>query len=93
MAKKALAKAPADQIQRLMAALDLEANPDQQMGAVRDAFGDATPRHFERLRGPIDTGSMGRWKRELTSDDIRAFERIAGRTLRDQGYGPDTPTS
>ena len=36
---------------------------------------------------PLYTSSLGRFRRELTPKQVRAFERIAGETLEFLGYG------
>lgn len=36
---------------------------------------------------PLYTSSLGRWRRDLTPKQVKAFERIAGETLEFLGYG------
>jgi len=39
------------------------------------------------LSEPPRASRIDAWKREMPAEDIRAFERIAGRALRRYGYG------
>ena len=39
-----------------------------------------------RLSGPPDTASVGRWRTEMTSAEIRSFNAIAGNLLEELGY-------
>ncbi len=39
-----------------------------------------------KLKQPINPGSCGRWKSELSPDDNRVFEQISGRQLQLLGY-------
>jgi chorismate mutase-like protein len=40
----------------------------------------------EAVRRPINDAAVGRYRRDLSPDDVAAFERIAGETLRRLGY-------
>ncbi len=39
-----------------------------------------------RLSGPPDTASVGRWRRKMTSAEVRSFNAIAGDLLEELGY-------
>ena len=39
-----------------------------------------------QLKQPINTKSIGRWKKELNKNDVNAFEIIAGEKLEEFGY-------
>ena len=40
----------------------------------------------DQVNKPINTSSVGRWKRDLTAEEIAQFESIAGPTLARLGY-------
>jgi Sulfotransferase family len=39
-----------------------------------------------RLSGPPDAASVGRWRTEMTAEELRQFDEIAGDLLEDLGY-------
>lgn len=41
---------------------------------------------FERTKSPPDTSRIGRWRDQMSSEDLRVFEAIAGDLLRDLNY-------
>jgi protein-tyrosine sulfotransferase len=41
---------------------------------------------FQKLSGPIDTSSHNQWRAELSEQEIKAFERVAGSHLVQLGY-------
>ena len=41
----------------------------------------------DQVNRPISTASVGRWRRDLTSDEVEAVETIAGPLLQELGYG------
>lgn len=41
---------------------------------------------FANVRNPINSGSIGRWKTDLSPADIRLFQEIAGKLMVDLGY-------
>lgn len=43
---------------------------------------------LERIRRPIDASSIGRWRRELTTQQLDEFLEIAGDAMRLLGYAP-----
>lgn len=43
----------------------------------------------ELLDPDLSRHNIGRWRAEMSADDVAAFERIAAATLRTQGYGPE----
>jgi hypothetical protein len=45
----------------------------------------------DQVNKPINTSSVGRWKRDLTADEIAQFESIAGSTLLSLGYEISQP--
>jgi Sulfotransferase family len=47
---------------------------------------DMQARLSVRLSGPPDTASVGRWRTEMTSADVRSFNAIAGDLLEELGY-------
>lgn len=40
--------------------------------------------------GPLDESRIGRWRSSMTENDLIAFEKIAGTTLSEFGYGVET---
>ncbi len=40
----------------------------------------------ERVAKPIDTASIGRWRRDLNSEAVRIIERVAGSYMAQRGY-------
>jgi hypothetical protein len=47
----------------------------------------------EQINKPINSSSVGRWKRDLTADEIAAFESIAGSLLLELGYETSQPAT
>jgi hypothetical protein len=45
----------------------------------------------EQVKQPINTASIGRWRRDLTVEELREFESIAGPTLERFGYELSQP--
>lgn len=54
------------------------------------ALFDAPHGHLshQQLQKGLNADSIGRWRRELTADQVDAFTRIAGTTLDQYGYAP-----
>ena len=42
--------------------------------------------HHQNLSQPINNSSQGRWKKELNTDEIEQFHKIAGKQLEKLGY-------
>lgn len=42
----------------------------------------------DKLTGPLDPLNVGKWRREMPTDDLRIFEQICANTLREFGYEP-----
>ena len=62
----------------LARALDHVSHFDQGAGEAESSAG--------RVAQPIDTQAIGRWQRDLSPDQIRQIDRIAGPTLKALGY-------
>jgi hypothetical protein len=41
----------------------------------------------EAVRQPANKSRIGRWRQEMSSADLRLFERVAGSLLNELGYG------
>jgi hypothetical protein len=41
-----------------------------------------------RISNPIDQQSVGRWKKDLSTEDLHRFEALAGPSMRRLGYNP-----
>jgi hypothetical protein len=69
-----------------MEALGDEMEPEQLDSSRREEDQRADAPNFQKLGQSIDTSSQGRWKDELSPEEVRQFERIAG----DQSAALDT---
>lgn len=58
---------------------------DQDLSIYRNPTGHLSRDQVSR---PINTSSLGRWKRDLSSDEIAVFESEAGELLAELGYEP-----
>jgi SAM-dependent methyltransferase len=47
---------------------------------------ETTARDTARLSGPVDALSVGRWRNEMTADQLQEFEDTAGELLSELGY-------
>lgn len=81
---------PRGELDRVMGFLGLE-REDQQLDPNRYGSQERARRdEFRLLRSPVSDRRVGRWRRELTSAERSAFERVAGRPLRFYGYLDET---
>lgn len=56
---------------------------DQNLTIYRNATGHLSA---QQVAQPINTSSVGRWQRDLTAEEVGAFEVVAGSALVDFGY-------
>jgi len=68
---------------------------EERLAEFRQPFGpkDRTPHDLktfvaihDRAKAPPDASRIGRWRSEMSRDDLRRYEAIAGPTLRALGY-------
>lgn len=89
---------------------DLLAFPEQTLNTLCNFLGETytenmldttPPPDFSKtplIHKPLRASNAGKWRTEMTSHQIQAFESVAGQTLLDLGYelnasGPGTPPS
>ena len=53
----------------------------------------ATHLSMDRISQPIDGASIGRWRDDLSSDEVAAFWAVAGPTMEKFGYGDADPAN
>ena len=83
-------------LERLFAFLGDPVDPST-LDRVREAGDPASEQRAERERrhgrlveaGPISAGSIGRWRRDLTADEVALFKELGGRRLIELGYVAD----
>ncbi|MDA1257665.1 MAG: sulfotransferase [Chloroflexi bacterium] len=56
----------------------------QDLSLFRNPVGHLS---VEQVRKPITDEAVGRWRRDLSSEEVAAFETVAGATLQAHGYG------
>jgi hypothetical protein len=78
--------APAAELERVMAFLGLEVEPEQLDPSRYGGHRRADREEFRLLRAPISDRRVDRWRTELSPTDVRTFERVAGRLLDAYGY-------
>jgi hypothetical protein len=79
-------RSPPRELGRVMRFLALEPEPGQ-LDPVR--FGGhkrGRREEFQLLRSPVSDSRVGRWKRELSADELADFERVARPQLAALGY-------
>ena len=84
-----MAYEPEAELRKLMANLNLTWNErilsfhTLNLSIHRNATGHLSGK---QLKSPISTSSIGRWKEDLTTEEISEFEAKAGQTLEKLGY-------
>lgn len=95
-----LVEGPSHQLERLCQYLDLDFCPQmltshtragerlRELGSIGGGGVPARARAaiHARLADPPDSSRVGRWRTEMTRDERRRFEQIAGDTLEELGY-------
>ncbi len=82
-----LVQSPETQVRRVLAWMGEDWDP-----AVLDYHSadkdnpELTESSAEQVQKPLYTSSIGRWQRDLSAHQVRAFEKIAGETLEFLGY-------
>lgn len=83
---KALVHDPQGELERLMAFLGEEFEP-QQLEFYRHGTDYHTDkRNLARLKTPVSTDRIDRWKTDLSNHEIRLIETICGQTMAARGY-------
>lgn len=82
---------------------DLLAQPEEAMKTVCTFLGEAysaalfdvaavdAPGKTPLVHQPLDADNIGKWRTKMTASQIRAFESVAGKTLREFDYELLTP--
>jgi hypothetical protein len=68
--------------------LDFESR--QVEASSRSDYDDGTEGAHSRLQKPISDSSVGRWKDEMSAEDVQAFQRHASKVLRKFDYEEGT---
>jgi len=75
---------------------------ERRLAEFKQPFGpkDRTPKDLEtfmaihdRTRKPPDTGRIGRWRTEMSREELERYEAVAGSLLRELGYETLTASS
>ena len=83
---EALVSTPRTVLPAIMEFIDLTSE-ESQYDSTRIGDDQRVKRtEFKRLGEPINTASVGRWKTELSRDEVNTFEKIAGKELALYGY-------
>ena len=56
--------------------------------ALDGAWRDWRERHHAASRRPVDTGSLGKWRADLSAREVAAMEAVAGEVMARCGYEP-----
>ena len=84
-----LVSKPRESLEQLCDSLELQwsenvlSHQTENLTIFKDPTGHLSA---DQLKQPINSKSIGRWKKELNRDDVSAFEIIAGETLEEFGY-------
>jgi hypothetical protein len=70
----------------LAAARAAEPEPRGSLARAPVSPQEMQARLARRLSGPPDNESIGRWRTEMTADELRSFNEIAGDLLEELGY-------
>lgn len=86
---------PEAELREIIAFLDLPWDDrvlnfqDEDLSIYRNPAGHLSA---DQVNKPINTASIGRWKRDLSTEEIAAFEAIAGSMLMELGFELASPT-
>ncbi len=81
-----LAMDPIAELSNLMSFLGYEFQLSQIEPRRLSSDPRSQQQHFSKLNQVINNSSCGRWRQEMTLEDVRRFEQIAGHELRQLGY-------
>lgn len=77
---------PQSHLQKVMAFLDLELEPSQFEATQVQADARSSFERHQRLAQPITSATVGRWRDELTDQQVQDFQAVAGSELEAYGY-------
>jgi hypothetical protein len=79
--------APEAGLTRIMGFLGLDPEMENQLAPSNEAKDwRAAEKAFERLNQPITPATVGRWRNEMSTEEMAAYRRIAGKSLELFGY-------
>jgi hypothetical protein len=81
---------PEQELRRVCAFLGEEFTPALLEG---EAGGRSDRWWFDRAQGQIETSRVGRWRQELSTDDVAIVEWVAGELLVRHGYDATEPSA
>lgn len=82
-----LVREPETTIRSMCEAIGLAFDPSMLQHEQDDhSVYSASHLSMDRIRQPIDDSSIGRWRRDLSSDQVEEFMSIAGDTMQLMGY-------
>lgn len=81
-----LTRSPAETTKEMMSFLELPYKQKQIASSSREGYDEGAQGAHNRLQEPISDASVGRWKEELESEEVAAFEQHATDYLRRFGY-------
>ncbi|KJV05229.1 sulfotransferase family protein, partial [Methylocucumis oryzae] len=74
----------------MLTGLQLQFNPAEPWGRVSEYAGlDTTPSRSDLYGKPIQTSQVGRYRHDLSADEIRVVEKICAQMMHCFGYKPD----
>lgn len=80
---------PDEELRRVLGHIGLEMDPDQLDPSAYGAGHEEKVDAHARLREPITPKSVGRWRNELSEDDVQRVERTLVKEMRALGYSPE----
>jgi hypothetical protein len=82
-----LVAAPEEQLRRLANTLDIDLTEGlkfNKQGFIEQHI--KRFKHHENLTNPINTGSVGKWRKEMTDGEAKVFVDFAGELMAEYGY-------
>ncbi len=77
---------PEASLSRMMQLIGEDLDQAQLSGESRKYHKKHSDSRWQKLSGPIDPGSVGRWREELCREDVEAIQRSAWKEMQSLGY-------
>ena len=85
-----LTRTPSSVIESVMDFVGVDFESQQIEASSRNSYDDGAEDAHSRLQKPISDASVGRWKDEMSAEDVQAFQRHAREVLRKFDYEEET---
>lgn len=86
MSYEEFTKSPESSLKKVLHFIGLDYQPGLLDANTYGKYYRAANPNFKKLSEPINTSSLGRWRTELTSEEVARFEKVAGHQLQALGY-------